>query len=151
MKRKIWTWELPSQLKPTGGMRMLTCKLSCIVSVMLNSGLGVLSVRLFLSFILDTECLRTTSWFSPAFSPSGCQTWEGISMHRVGRCQSASQWGSIKYQQQPSLMVMEELGRPWSELQISCFMLLMLADCFWRNYSFLSLSHWESDAAVFSN
>lgn len=147
MKRKIWTWELPSQLKPTGGMRMLTCKLSCMGSVMLNSGLGVLSFCLFIYFILDTECLRTSSWFSPAFSPSGCQTWAGIFMNKVGRCQ----WGSIKYQQQPSLMVMEELGRPWSELQISCFVLLMLADCFWKNYSFLSLSHWESDAAVFSN
>lgn len=92
MKRKIWTWELPSQQKPTGGMKMLTCELCCVVSLMLNQAGSPLSIYFFMSWILSSP--RTSSQFSLklslALSLPACRNWEGFFMDKARRCQPAS-------------------------------------------------------------
>lgn len=59
-------------------------------------------------------------------------------------------WLGIKYQWEPSLLALKELGGSDHFLD-SYFLQLMLAELFWRDYSFLSPSYRDSDAAVVSS
>lgn len=106
---------------------------------------------ILLSWILNSS--RTSSQFSlnlQLLFHFVAAKLKGLLMDKGGRCQSVNQCGGFKYQREPSLVVVKELGGSDRFLD-NCYLQVMLAELFWRDDSFLSPSCQDSDAAVRSS
>lgn len=100
-----------------------------------------ISLFILLSWILNSP--RTSSRFSMNLHLLFhflADNLKGIFMDKGGRCQSVNQCGGFKYQREPSLLVVRELGRS-DHLLDNCYLQVMLAELFWRDDSLLSLSY----------
>lgn len=124
---------------------MLTCKLCSLVSVILNLGLGVRSQFFFFPVLHTVYSQNIFPILTETFTcPFIFWLPEGFVMSKDGRCQPAS----LALNTSGSLpRWLRELGGSDRFLD-SCFLQLILAELFWRDYSFFSPSYQDSDGAV---